>query len=82
MTILTAAHLGILRDIAANKIDLDEAGDWLRDQLVEIVLLDGPRLIDTQGPSVVLTEAGHAALRPAAEQQTPPAPGQRQEGGG
>jgi hypothetical protein len=62
MQTLDQTQLGILRDIAANKIDLDEAGDWMRDKLCEIILLDGPLLIDTQGPSVFLTQAGQRLL--------------------
>ena len=61
---LDRTQLGILRDVAANKIDLDEAGEWLKDKLVEIIMLDGPILIDVQGPSVILTEAGRTALTP------------------
>ncbi len=60
---LTTTQIGILADIRANRVDLDDCGEWLRNQLVELVLNDGgPMLIDTLGPSVFLTEAGAAEL--------------------
>lgn len=59
---MTQTQIGILKDIQANRVTLDDAGEWLRDQLAEIASLDGPMLIDTQGPSVFLTSAGEAAL--------------------
>lgn len=62
---LDRTQLGILSEVAANKVDLDEAGEWLKDKLVEIIMLDGPMLINVQGPSVFLTEAGRAALTTA-----------------
>ncbi len=63
---LSLVQIGILKDIAANKISLDEdTGDFLRDQIVEIATMDGPALIDVIDPSVVLTEAGRALLAPA-----------------
>ncbi len=59
---LTETHISILRDIAVNKISLDEdTTDWMRERLVELALND-PMLIDARGPSVFLTEAGKAAL--------------------
>lgn len=64
---LTPTQIGILKDIQANRITLDDAGEWLRDQLAEIVSLDGPMLIDTQGPSVFLTSEGDAALASLAQ---------------
>lgn len=60
---LSATQIGILKDVAANKVSLDDAGQWLRDQLVEIVMLDGPPLIDTLGSAVFLTEDGTRALK-------------------
>lgn len=60
---LNKTHLGILRDIKANKVSLDEMSDWLRDQLCDIIMLDGPMLIDTRGPEVFLTDAGHKAVK-------------------
>jgi len=59
---LTTMQIGILRDVATNKISLDDCGEWLIDQLVKLILLDGPLLIDSDGPSVFLTEAGRAHL--------------------
>lgn len=59
---LSATQIGIMRDIADNKIDLDEISDWMRDQLKDLIFLPGPMLISTQGPSVVLTTAGQIAL--------------------
>lgn len=58
---LNAIQIGILKDVAANKVDLDEIDDWMRDQLCELILYD-PMLIDTQGPSVFLTDAGRGFL--------------------
>lgn len=63
---ITPTQLGILKDIAANKIDLDEIGNWMRDQLAQIIFRDGPMLIDTQGPAVILTDAGRDFLAKAA----------------
>lgn len=60
---LDPLQIGILRDIEANKISLDECGEWMRDRLCDLVMNPGgPMLIDTQGPSVFLTDAGRAAL--------------------
>lgn len=61
---LTSVQIGILRDIANNKVTLEhDMSDWMRNQLVELVMNDGgPMLIDTMGPSVFLTEAGAAVL--------------------
>lgn len=62
---LSLIQIGILKDIAANKIALDEdTSDFLLDQLVELATLDGPALIDVQGPSVILTTAGQASPHP------------------
>ena len=61
---LTPTQIGILKDVAANKVDLAEVGEWLRDQLCELVLHD-PQLIDVLGPSVFLTEAGQMTLSSA-----------------
>jgi hypothetical protein len=58
---LSDTQIGILRDIAANKVSLDDCGKWMVDQLVELVFHE-PMLIDTVGPSVFLTEAGSAVL--------------------
>ena len=58
---LTRTHIGILRDIERNKISLDDAGSWVRDRLVELGTCEPP-LLDLQGPSVILTPAGKAAL--------------------
>lgn len=64
---LSLVQIGILKDIAANKIALDEeTSDFLRDQIVELATMDGPALIDVIGPAVVLTEAGRAILAPVA----------------
>ena len=60
---LTNTQIGILRDVEANKVDLDTAGAWMRDQLIGLILNNGgPMLIDVLGPSVILTEAGSAVL--------------------
>lgn len=59
---ITPTQIGILKDIAANKIDLDEIGDWLREQLVQIIFHEGPLLIDSNGPAVFLTAAGKKFL--------------------
>jgi hypothetical protein len=62
---LTLIQIGILKEIAAGKISLDEdTSDFLRDQIITLGTLDGPRLIDLQGPSVFLTAAGQALLAP------------------
>lgn len=61
---LTQTQIGILRDIAANKVGLDDCGEWMREQLCELVLHE-PMLIDTMGPSVFLTKAGSDALKTA-----------------
>lgn len=62
---LTLVQIGILKEIAANKISLDEeTSDFLRDQIVALATLEGPALIDVQGPSVFLTKAGQALLAP------------------
>lgn len=58
---LTETQIGILRDVAANKVSLDDAGEWLRDQLVDLIMFT-PMLIDSMGPSVFLTEAGSKML--------------------
>lgn len=63
---LSLIQIGILKDIAANNISLDdETSDFLRDQIVELAMMDNPMLIDVQGPSVILTAAGQALLAPA-----------------
>lgn len=61
MTSLTPTHVGILRDIKANKISLDEMSDWMRERLVELVF-HSPQLIDVDGPAVFLTDAGKLKL--------------------
>jgi len=58
---ISETHMGILLDIAANKISLDDCSEWMRGQLGNLVLHD-PMLIDTVGPSVFLTEAGVSAV--------------------
>jgi hypothetical protein len=58
---LTPLQIGILQEIAANKISLDEVGEWMRDQLADLAMRD-PMLIDAVGPSVFLTEAGERIL--------------------
>lgn len=58
---LSETQVGILRDIAENKVSLDDAGEWMIDQLVELVMYT-PMLIDSLGPSVFLTEAGAEML--------------------
>jgi len=64
---LTLIQIGILKDIAANKISLDEeTSDFLRDQIVALAMLDGPALIDVRGSAVFLTDAGQALLAPQA----------------
>lgn len=64
---LSLVQIGILKDIAAHKIWLDEhISDFLRDQIIELATMDGPALIDTVGPNVILTAAGHALLAPVA----------------
>jgi hypothetical protein len=60
---LTLIQIGILKEVAANKISLDEdTSDFLRDQVVQLAMMDDPVLIDVIGPAVVLTEAGVALL--------------------
>lgn len=62
---LSLIQIAILKEIAANKISLDaETSDFLRDQIVELAMLDDPALIDVIGPSVILTAAGRALLAP------------------
>jgi hypothetical protein len=61
---LTKEEIGILRDIAANKVSLDDCSEWMRDRLCDLVWID-PQLTDTLGPSIFLTEAGQRALRDA-----------------
>ena len=64
---LTLIQIGILKDIAANKVSLDEeTSDFLRDQIVDLAMMDDPVLIDVVGPAVVLTDAGRALLAPHA----------------
>lgn len=58
---LVRTKLGILQDIADNKVDLDHIGEWMREQLIEMILHE-PQLIDVDGPSVFLTNAGRASL--------------------
>lgn len=57
----TAAELGILAGIANNKVVASEAGDWLREILVEMAMREPP-LIDVDGDYVVLTDAGASKL--------------------
>jgi len=59
---LTKEEIGILRDIAENKISLEDCGEWMRDKLCELCFVD-PQLTDTVGPSVVLTDAGYKVLK-------------------
>lgn len=67
---LSLIQIGILKDIAANKIVLgEEISDFLRDQIVDLAMLDQPQLIDVVGPSVVLTEAGRAILAPSLDKR-------------
>lgn len=64
---LSLVHIGILKDIFANKITLGEdTGGFLQYQIVELILMDGPALIEVDGSSVVLTAAGRALLAPVA----------------
>ncbi len=62
---LTRTQIGLLRDIRANRVTLDDATDWLRDRLVELIFHEAGMLIDTQGPSVFLTERGQRELTAA-----------------
>ncbi|MEI9804140.1 MAG: hypothetical protein WDN48_06290 [Pseudolabrys sp.] len=48
---LSLIQIGILKDISANKIALDEeTSDFLRDQIVELAMIEQPQLIDVSAP--------------------------------
>lgn len=61
---LTETQVGILRDVKANKVDLDGCHEWLRQELIQILAdTDVGILIDTEGPAVILTREGHDFLK-------------------
>lgn len=53
--------IGILRDVEAGKINLDECGEWMRDRLCDLILRD-PMLITVGRDQPVLTDAGREYL--------------------
>lgn len=62
---MTPIHLGILQDLARRgSYDLDKwCSTWTQDQLIEIIMLDGPQLITISDDHVVrLTEAGKRVI--------------------
>lgn len=59
--VATREQKGILRDIDADKINISEIGEPLRDKLADLIFHE-PQLIDVDGPNVFLTEAGRKEI--------------------
>lgn len=62
---MTPNHLGILQDLARKGFyKLEDCGEWLKDQLVEIIMSEGPCLIHINESYIVtLTSEGYSWLK-------------------
>jgi hypothetical protein len=73
---MTPNHIGILKDIARKGFyKLEECGEWMKDQLVEIIMSDGPCLIHINESYIVtLTSEGYLWLKEMGFTLSTPAP--------